>query len=317
MKRIELNSRAEWLEARQKGLGGSDIAAVLGLSPYRGEWDVFLSKTTPPKKEDEEAPWLERGRYLESGVGQWYADKTGVELEVKDPDKYELYEGEEPWMLGSPDVIVVKPERYGLEIKTSRSTHDWGPSGTDQVPVDYQLQCLWYSKVFDLDRWDVAVLLMMNDSFRRYTLLRDKEVEKHVVDKCREWWDKRIVKGEAPPIDGSGAAGEWLRNRFPKEEGPVRPAFPEEMEITAQLEDVKGTIKQLKLKESELKNRLISSIGDAEGLMWDGGKVTYKAQTRTTIDSKRLRVELPEVAAKYEKINSVRTLRTTLKKTES
>ena len=37
-------SRAEWLEERRKGIGGSDAAAVAGLNPWRSAAAVYLDK---------------------------------------------------------------------------------------------------------------------------------------------------------------------------------------------------------------------------------------------------------------------------------
>ena len=38
-------SEAEWLEYRRKGIGGSDVAAVLGLSPFCTARDLYCDKT--------------------------------------------------------------------------------------------------------------------------------------------------------------------------------------------------------------------------------------------------------------------------------
>ena len=37
--------RAEWLELRRRGIGGSDAAAVCGLDPWRSPFEVWLDKT--------------------------------------------------------------------------------------------------------------------------------------------------------------------------------------------------------------------------------------------------------------------------------
>ena len=63
--------REQWLEYRRKGIGGSDAAAVLGISPFRTGRDLYYDKLTP------ELLWLfieridigERpGRYNRSGM---------------------------------------------------------------------------------------------------------------------------------------------------------------------------------------------------------------------------------------------------------
>ena len=42
MKKIKLaNSQEEWLKDRQKGIGGSDAAAALGMSPYKSKFTLW------------------------------------------------------------------------------------------------------------------------------------------------------------------------------------------------------------------------------------------------------------------------------------
>ena len=73
-------SQIAWLKERQKGIGGSDVAAILGMSPWRTPYKVWEEKTTPideTAEEDDDRPALYWGRVLEAPIRQAYADKTG------------------------------------------------------------------------------------------------------------------------------------------------------------------------------------------------------------------------------------------------
>lgn len=41
-------SREDWLEYRKKGIGGSDVAAIMGISPFATIRDLFYNKKRSP-----------------------------------------------------------------------------------------------------------------------------------------------------------------------------------------------------------------------------------------------------------------------------
>ena len=65
-------SREDWLEYRKKGIGGSDVAAIMGISPFATIRDLFYNKTgvQPVIQEEEESNWVakEVGHRLEDLV---------------------------------------------------------------------------------------------------------------------------------------------------------------------------------------------------------------------------------------------------------
>ena len=46
--------RKEWLEWRRKGIGGSDVAAIMGISPFRTARDIYYDKIKVTSLEDDE-----------------------------------------------------------------------------------------------------------------------------------------------------------------------------------------------------------------------------------------------------------------------
>jgi len=293
-----VQDRTAWLEARRQGIGGSDVAAVLGLSKWRGPMDVWAEKRGLADDQAENYAMM-RGRILESAVADWYSEISGASLEDGPPMPIS---GPEPWMLGSPDRYAITEEegRYGLEIKTARSCDDWGQDGSSMIPVYYATQVAWYMACTDIDRWDVAVLFMMNDEFRRYTILRDSEVEKKLISSCRQWWNKHVVEGSPPPVDGSNAASQYLQQKFPTASQELRKANPDETNTVFDLYEVNEQLKLLKDKKARLENQIKEVIGENEGIWNDWGKITWKLNKgRSTIDTKRLKDEAPGVAEKF------------------
>ena len=162
------STRAEWLALRQTGIGGSDVAPILGLSPWRSPYQVWEDKTG--RGEDQpESPALYWGRLLEDPIRQAYADRTG--LTVVKPDC--MYSSaEHPFMHANLDGIA--SDGRIVEFKTSSRDDAWGEEGTDEIPEYYMTQVQHYLYVMGATRADVAVLFQGRD-FRIYTVEADPD----------------------------------------------------------------------------------------------------------------------------------------------
>ena len=75
-------SEEEWLAYRRKGIGGSDVAALLGISPWRTARDLFYDKLNIAVVEDHEDNWvaLEMGHLLEPLVAKIFHHRTGYKI---------------------------------------------------------------------------------------------------------------------------------------------------------------------------------------------------------------------------------------------
>ena len=304
--------RDEWLQTRTRGIGGSDVAAILGLSPWRTPYDVAASKNIkgqPPTAPDlEHNAAMTRGIYLEPAVAEWYADDTGYT--VTDPGSYRIEVGPHPWMLGTPDRYVSnKGHHWGLEIKTSKRAMGWGPSGTDEVPEHVALQCLWYMACTGLYRWDVAVFFTFTDDFRRYTMRRDRELESGIISRVGKWWQRHIVDGEPVQLDHSESAASFLADTYPEQREPLRDATEVEADLVCRAIDLREKEKEISRARKALEAQLKERIGDAEGFRLDSVKATWKSQSRTRIDTRRMKAEHPDLCKKYEVESSSRILR--------
>ncbi|MBR3747469.1 MAG: YqaJ viral recombinase family protein, partial [Selenomonadaceae bacterium] len=96
----------QWLVARRKGVGGSDSAAVCGLSRYSSPLEVWLQKTgRKPATPDNEAMYF--GHLLEPIVREEFARRTG--LNAKECP-YLMAHAEYPFMLANVDGIVTEKD---------------------------------------------------------------------------------------------------------------------------------------------------------------------------------------------------------------
>ena len=87
-----------------------------------------------------------------------------------------------------------------LECKTANpfAQSEWGEAGSDQVPLSYLAQCVWYMMLTNIDRTDLAVLFG-NADFRIYEITRDLELEQMVLERAKLFWEHHVLTDIAPP----------------------------------------------------------------------------------------------------------------------
>lgn len=295
---IVLKSREDWL--RHRKIGGSDVAAILGLSPYRTGWDVYARLVEGQVDDSSPGPDAARGVLLEPTVLREYARATGRTLKRLAP--HTLFE-REGWATASLDALTT--DGRIVEVKTDRHRDRWGapatidrwtPEAATVVRRDYYLQVAHYMHVLDLDVADLAVLVPGDDpllpELRIYTLLRDREVEEALVDTLRGWWDRHVVGRVPPELDGSPAASQWQAAQPRK---GARKATAHEVALAAQYVVAQRTAAAWEAQRRTLAQHLVAAAGDAQRLELPVGRVTVTRSSKTTLDERALFADHPDL----------------------
>lgn len=329
-------SRTEWLKERTKGIGGSDVATVLGLNPYKTPLELWEEKTgkTAGKDAGQAAYW---GTVLEDVVAKEFSQRTGMKIQKVN---FMLSKGEDDWMRGNIDRAIVneqiaktvrvnKPAKaaetglmlstdVGLECKTANAfmADKWGPSQEDeivsgkvvtehQIPLYYETQIQWYMAVTGIKKFYVAVLIGGQD-FRMYEVQRDEDVIKAIVEKCRAFWFEKVLANVAPdPINVDD-----IKKLYSRDNGELKEASNDEAADIGELRTIKEQIKELQEQEKAVASRVILAIGEKTGLTIGGQKaVTYKAQNSTRFSSTAFKKEHPDLYATFVQVTPTRILR--------
>lgn len=187
-------SREDWLEYRKKGIGGSDVAAIMGISPFATIRDLFYNKTgvQPVIQEEEESNWVakEVGHRLEDLVAEIFSKKTGLEVfPVRVMFRHPLY----PFMLADVDFFVRMPDgKFSiLECKTCNynAKDKWADEG---IPAHYVLQVRHYLSVMNMQKAFIACLYGNNENeFVYRTIERDLIEEEDMEDSFQVDWLSR------------------------------------------------------------------------------------------------------------------------------
>ena len=282
----------QWLEERRKGIGGSDVAAILGLSPWKTAFQVYQEK----RKEVED--WhgnnsTDWGNRMEPAIRQWYSDTTGRSVRL--PEKI-IYHDKHPFMLASLDGFT--DDGRIVEIKTARSGKQWGEPGTNQIPDYYAVQVHHYMIVTGFEVTDIPVSIA-GGSPELYEVPADKEITDMIIEAEANFW-QRVVNGNPPdPVTYADAVARFGQI---KTEGAVIASKEIFMDVM-ELQDVRGKLTELEAKENELKGKIIIALGErGDTLVNTSGNTlaTYKlANGRKSFDSKTFEKDHPNLYQKY------------------
>src|SRR5579863_9341581 len=161
---------------RSRGIGASEISAVVGLNPYMSAYDLWLSKTSRlhgfPWEQNERARW---GKLLEKSIAQGFEEQTHKNIEWCD----KTLTGKHPYQVYTPDAWLCD-EPAGLDCKNIALDHSdkFGEEYTDAVPDYIALQCLWSCSASGMEKWYVAALFGGN-TLKPYVVEADKDIEEH------------------------------------------------------------------------------------------------------------------------------------------
>lgn len=207
----------EWDGLRSKGLGGSEIAAVVGLSPWQSRFSLWhLKRGNIPKQEVN--PGMRWGTILEPVICDHFASTRDM-LDVEEAGTYRHHERE--WQLANVDRLLSDDEHGHvgiLEVKTAHQydAHEWG-YGPEDVPPYYRCQALWYLDVLELPVAHMAVLIGGSD-YREYEIRYSPDEAKWLRDQGEQFWAS-VQADEAPDIDGSDATYQAVRKLHPEIDG--------------------------------------------------------------------------------------------------
>lgn len=264
------------LEERRTGLGGSDAGAVLGVSPWATEHDVWLDKTgqAPPQPDPGEAAYW--GTTLEDAVRRAYRERTGRRI-IK--PRRMLRHPDRPWQIGHPDGL---DKELVLEVKvTGWDRGQWGEPGSDEVPPVYKAQVGHYMDLTGRSRADIIVLFGGRLAAEVYTVHAGRWVEL-MRDELAEWWQTHIVEGHPPEVDGSPGADRMLRVRRRTEgEEPesVLIALPHQYGLLRDLLKAQQRRTFYEQQEALLRQQVADMMGSAVELQAPGLKITYKMRS--------------------------------------
>lgn len=293
---------------RCMGIGGSDVAAIVGLSTHRSAFSVWAEKVGHPSAVRAQGVHLRFGSFLEPFVASEYERRTQSQTHVYDKV---LRHPTHPQLFGHVDRLVTVGgapclDSSGgiaasilLECKTANafSRREWGSEWTDQVPSAYFVQCMWYLSLTGCEEAHVAVLIG-NSELRIYCIKRDVEIEQLLTEAALKFWSEHVLTGIPPKVKtredalclfDSATTGKELK------------ANDHLLSRLRQLCKIQCGVAALTREAERIKDEITCSMGEAESITYSGKTLATWKNVRPAdrIDVARMRRERPDLVAQY------------------
>jgi putative phage-type endonuclease len=285
-----MNAIKQLLAEQLTGIGGSEASAAIGLSKYRTPYELYKKKTLSEVQSDNNA--MHWGRMLEPVIRNHYELVTGNKVQVTNNV---FRHPKHDFMLAHVDGLT---EDGIVEIKTAgaHTRSQWGEEGTDQVPLDYLIQCRHYMSVLGVEKADLAVLIG-GQEFKLYTINRDLQFENFLIKKESEFWN--CVQTKTPPLPTSL---EEVTEFYSKSSGGSVIATDKIRANLRELTELSEKIKILEEEEKYLKSEILAFINNAEYL-YDSDKkllATWKnVDLAPRFNANSLKKDHPDLYNKY------------------
>ena len=277
-------SYEEWLISRRRGIGGSDVAKVLGLSKYSSPYQIWMDKTgkieIDTSETSEAAYW---GQQMEEVVAKEFEKRTGKKVRVSNKI---YFHKDYPFLLANVDRIVVGEDAI-LECKTASEYLKDAWEG-DEIPIAYLAQVQHYLNVLNKKKAYIACLIGGN-KFVWKEIQRDDELIEQMTERLVDFWENNVLADVAPPVYSK----DYLDNSIELNKKQIQD-ITDLIELKQYQSDIETQIKTIE-------NRLKEALGKGNATYGNSVvyRISWKTQTKKTVDSKLLKSDYPDI---YEKV---------------
>lgn len=258
-------------KARQTGLGGSDIATLLGINPFSTKLQLYLQKRGELEPEPDNSR-TKAGRVMENVIAAMVMERNGSKLRRVNRT---LRHAKHDFLIAHIDRDFVGIEK-GLEIKnvSPRMAYMWGKDGQPDAVAEYYVpQPHHYMLVLDYPAFDVAAYFG-GDDLRIYPMERDKEMDEIIIETAHDFWHNHVLAGVPPePEYEHKSTLPLLKRIYPGTNGATVVADEMILHWAKVAEDAAKKAAEYDKVAEAAKNHLMAYMGEAAILKLEGNKV--------------------------------------------
>ena len=319
----------EWLEERKKGIGGSDVAAVLGISPWKTSLQLYEEKTSDYRNEPslEDSVPMKAGNVFEGIVIKIAERLTGAKII---PAKEMVCLEDKPYIRANPDAFLISPDGTMslVEIKTLSNRIKDEKWGDDTIPPYYESQLRYYQGVYGdkfcdkayffalplLDEERALASMFANAAYEFSdedvdlaeklfydriivrTIQRDREYEQSMFEIVEDFWEEHVIKGIPPAMTGKPENNKsFLLSKKRNGEsvnlsGEAAKLIVKYDELAAHKAKIKKELDSIESSIDETLSEILLEMGDCTTGIAGNREVTVKPGiTRTSINADALK----------------------------
>lgn len=259
------NNSPEWHELRNRPgvISGSEIGAILGLSPFTSAVTLWAQKTNRIPNSVEPNTAMRLGQLVEPAIRTLYQEQHPDHV-VEEVGTYASTNAS--WMHANPDGVCIDEKGQGYILEIKHTATYW-----DSVPEHYRAQVFWYMYVFQLKR---AVFAVVNAGrYKEYEVLWDDFEWDAILQKVTEF-RANVLNDVQPDWDGSDSTYDTTRALSPG----IEDTRTELGTLGVELFNAHLKVKEAETYLTEMKSRTLSALNGSKYGCIDGEVVCVLSQ---------------------------------------
>lgn len=260
-----------WHDIRQTGITGTEVAAIMGLSPYSSAYKIWAIKTNRIDGHVPQNRPMRLGQLIEPALLQMFTEEH-PEMAVIEVGTYKHVD--HPELVANPDAIAYEGDKLWIvEIKTARQY--W-----ETVPEHYIRQTWHYADVFGAD--GIKVISYAGGIYTEWEVPFTADELKEQRKTVLHFWNELVQKDVEPDWDTSDATYEVVRHL-------AKPGDPEVSidlgYLGVQLSNAQRNYDEAKGLLTQLKSATLAQMGDSKyAITSEGDQTTVVAVKRERKD---------------------------------
>ena len=296
---------AGWLAARSRGIGGSDIGPICGVSVFTTARQIYLRKTgqypDSLSKDEASSERMHFGHMLEPIVADEYARRELCEG-GSHPDlhlvNYEatLQHNDYPWALANVDRFIVDKDGRPVGILECKTTSEYMNDewADGEILTTYLYQLNWYLFVTGL-KWGAFACLVGGNKFYTYEVVRNDELINDIlIPKAKEFWEVNVMQLKEPEMQQNDT--DFVNGLYNKAVKNSEISFTDDgfNELAKTVFDCKKKIKELESIMEEAQNRIKDRMKDNEIAYCADFTVKWSQRSQSRVDTALLKAAYPK-----------------------
>lgn len=293
-----------WLKARTRGIGGSDVGAICGVSPFTSARQIYLNKTgqfqDALKPNDAAKERMHFGHMLEPIVADEYSQRTGNKVIAVNAT---LVHKDHPWALANVDRLIVDDDGRPVGILECKTTSEYMNEEWEsgEILMSYIYQLNWYLWILGLEKGAFACLVGGN-KFYYYDVFRNDELlENTIIPAAEKFWFENVLALKEPEMQATDT--EFANSIYSTVVKNSEITLPDDEtnELACTVFECKAKIKELEKIMAEAQNRIKDRLQDNEIGYTKDYTIKWSPRSQVRVDTDKLKTEFPEIYVQVQK----------------
>lgn len=292
------DDEAAWRAVRNRGIGGSDVGAICGVSPFTSARQIYLQKTGQydDSLNATEASWerMRFGHLLEPVVAEEYAKRTGAKLVEIDAT---FCHKDFHWARANVDRLIVDDTGKPIGILECKTTSEYNNEEWESgdILLSYVYQLNWYLWILGLEKGAFACLVGGNKFYHYEVFRNDELLNNTIIPAAKAFWHDNVLALKEPEMQATDTdfANSTYSNVVKDSEIVLDDDTANELAGT--VFECKAKIKELEKVMKEAQNRLKDRLKDNEIGYCRDYTIKWSPRQQMRVDNDKLKAEYPDV----------------------